>query len=433
MLIEFSVANFKSIKEEARLSLVASRNQEHWSTHVSQTRSSEGSPVLPRTLGAVVVYGPNAGGKTNLLMAIDAMQQIVTRSSMNIDEPLPVEPFLFDPRTRHEPTTFDATLLIEGVRYQYGFSATRSAVHEEWLYAWPRGRPQLWFHRQPDESGDFSVKFGNKLGGDKLVWHRATRRNALLLSTAASLNSSQLQPIWKWFSSKLHTAGGAWDSTFTLRYCDEVNKGAIVDFLRAAGLALDDIQITEESFSEDMLSDDLPKNHKDLLVKELQGTRVRKAQFAHAVENGDVVELDAEQESAGTQKMLALAGPWLDTFENGNTLVIDELEAHLHPSLVRFLVQKFHDPNLNCNGAQLIFSTHNTSILDQSLLRRDQIWFCERDRHRATVLSPLSDFRPRKRYENLERAYLAGRYGAVPNIRTLADSTAQPHVLHEGS
>lgn len=424
MLIEFSVANFKSIKEEARLSLVASRNQEHWSTHVIQMRPSVGSPVLPHVLGAAVVYGPNAGGKTNFLMAIQAMQQIVTRSSTNVDKPLPVDPFMFDPKTRHEPTTFEATLLIDGVRYQYGFSATRSAVHEEWLYAWPRGRPQLWFHRQPDESEDFSVKFGDKLSGDKLVWRRATRRNALLLSTAASLNSSQLQPVWKWFSSKLRTT---WGRAFTLRYCDEVDKDAIVDFLSAAGLALDDIRITEESFSEDMLSDDLPKNHKDLFVKDLQGTKIRKAQFVHAVKNGDVVELDAEQESAGTQKMLALAGPWLDTFENGNTLVIDELEAHLHPGLVRFLVQKFHDPNLNRNGAQLIFSTHNTSILDQSLLRRDQIWFCERDRQLATVLSPLSDFRPRKRYENLERAYLAGRYGAVPNVRAQADSTAHAY------
>lgn len=432
MLIDFAVTNYRSIKNQARLSLVAGIGTEHKATNVMDAEVSAGAGV-PGLLRSVAIYGPNAGGKTNLMRALQTMQEIVVQPVREIDKPLPVEPFLFDAATGKSPTVFDVTFVIEGVRYQYGFSTTSDAVHEEWLYAWPLGRTQLWFERRRTESGDSSFKFGDRLLGDKAVWRRATRANALFLSTAVALNSTQLQGIWDWFNSKLHTAGGGWDSTFTLKYCAEVDKTSVVDFLKSADLAVDDVRIIEESFSEDMLPEELTAQHRDLLVEELQGARIRKAQVAHTIENGEDVELDAEQESAGTQKMLALAGPWLDTFEKGNILVIDELEEHLHPSLVRFLVQKFHDPNLNRKGAQLIFTTHNTAILNQDIFRRDQIWFCERDGNLATVLTPLTDFQPRKRHENLERAYLSGRYGAVPYVPSPASRSPQPHVVRDDS
>ena len=417
MLVEFAVTNYRSIRDEVRLSLVASRDRDRSSTHVMSQRPSAGRGKQLGILRTVAIYGPNAGGKTNLLRALQTMQEIVVRSSRNIDKPLSVEPFLFDPEPAAQPTIFDVTIILGGVRYQYGFSATREAVHEEWLYAWPFGREQSWFERRRKDSGDFSVKFGDKLLGDKAVWHRATRSNALILSVAASLNSVQLKPIWDWFNSRLHTAGGGWDSTFTLKYCDNVDKKSVVDFLTSADIAINDLRIVEEDFSEDMLLDDIPQKHRELLIEELKGERIRKAQIGYTTKTGESIELDLEEESAGTQKMLALAGPWLDSFERGNILVIDELEEHLHPKLVRFLVEKFHDPEANSNGAQLVFSTHNTSILGQEVFRRDQIWFCERGGNLATTLKPLTDFKPRKQHENLERAYLSGRYGAVPFLR----------------
>ena len=122
-------------------------------------------------------------------------------------------------------------------------------------------------------------------------------------------------------------------------------------------------------------------------------------------------------ESDGTQKIFALAGYWLNILKNGHTLVVDELHAHLHPKLVKFLIDLFHDPKANAHGAQLIFTTHDTSILDQDVIRRDQVWLLERNAHQATQLFPLTDFRPRKGLENLERAYLTGRYGALPRAR----------------
>jgi len=140
---------------------------------------------------------------------------------------------------------------------------------------------------------------------------------------------------------------------------------------------------------------------------------------AHVSDNGKKVLFDLGDESDGTQKIFALAGPWLDTLENGYVLVIDELHDNLHPLIVEFLVKLFHGKETNPRNAQLIFSTHDTSILNQEVFRRDQIWFCDKDRHQATKLYPLTDFSPRKGIENLERGYLSGRYGALPYLKNI--------------
>ena len=127
--------------------------------------------------------------------------------------------------------------------------------------------------------------------------------------------------------------------------------------------------------------------------------------------------MDFDDESDGTQKFFSFAGPWLDTLKKGYVLVIDELHDSLHPNMVKYLVDLFHNKETNPNNAQLIFTTHETSILNQDVFRRDQIWFCEKDDEQATSLYPLTDFSPRKDRENIELGYLSGRYGALPFIR----------------
>ncbi len=336
-------------------------------------------------------------------------------------------------QTRGQPTTFDVICLVDGVRYQYGFSATRRAIHSEWLFAWPLGRTQLWFERHKSETSADSFKFGDKLSGDREVWRRATRSDALFLSTAASLNSAQLKPIWDWFSSTLQVVVDGRSANFTLNYCNSDGKAAVVKFLNAADLAIDGINITEEKFSPEMLSDDMPSSMKEEIIRKLADSPILSASLNHVPERGQAAEIDLDEESVGTQKMLALAGPWLDVLEKSRVIVIDELHNSLHPELVRFLVQRFHGSNGFQEGAQLIFSTHDTSILNQEIFRRDQIWFCERDRNLATSLFPLSDFRPRKGRENLERAYLSGRYGAVPYIRSQERTFARRRVVRGGS
>ena len=416
MLIEFSVANFKSIKDEVRLSLVAGPGKEHRETHVMTPELNEGVRSIP-LLRSAAIYGANAAGKTNLLQAFQAMRHMVARSSGALGE-LPVMPFRFDPDCEPRPTTFEVMCFAEGVRYQYGFSTTRTAVTGEWLYAWPRGRAQLWFERQCVRTDDDSFKFGDRLSGDREVWRRATRPDALFLSTAVALNSIQLRPVFDWFTGNLHVAGvGGWANVFSLEYCRDGRKAELLEFLRTADLAISGLRVVEQELAPEMISDDMSPVLKEEMMKKLIGAKVVDLRLMHDTKDGQPVELKLDEESDGTQKVFALAGPWLDTLENGHVIIFDELHDNLHPSLVRFLVERFHDPDVNAKGAQLVFSTHDTSILNQDVFRRDQIWFCERNARQETELFPLSDFRPRKGIENLERSYLAGRYGAVPHFR----------------
>lgn len=408
MLIEFSVENFRSIRDQASLTLVADSGKERRTTHTIEVAVGSARPIA--LLRSAAIYGANASGKTNLLRAFETMQRIVLRSASELDA-LPVVPFRFDRASEAKPTTFEVQCLAGGVRYQYGFLATSAAVVDEWLYAWPQGRMQTWFERSA--SGDF--KFGDKLFGEKEVWRRSTRPNALFLSTAVTLNSTQLQPLFDWFKDHLHVAGiGGWSNSLTVECCEGRRKEEIVGFLRQADLAVSDVRLAEAAFSPDLMPSDMPSGVRDEIVREFSDAKLVRPQLSHEVPGGLTVELDLAEESDGTQKVFALAGPWLDALERGYVVVLDELHDQLHPALVRFLINLFHDPSRNRNGAQLIFSTHETSILNQEVFRRDQIWFCERNRELATTLFPLTDFRPRKGVENLERAYLAGRYGGVP-------------------
>ena len=416
MLIEFAVANFRSIKEESRLSLVAGRDKEHQDTHVMMYTSVEGARAIP-LLRSAVVYGANASGKTNLLRGLKTMHDIVL-SSRELDE-LPVTPFVFDAECGTRPSSFEVTCVVDGVRYQYGFSATRKEVVEEWLYAWPSGRMQVWFERNGGTtSGSTSWKFGGKLMGDREVWKRATRNRALFLSTAVSLNSRQLRPLFDWFHKRLHVAGvGGWAPNFSMEYYKKNGQDAIIDFLTTADLAVSGMRILEEDITSDMLPRDLPSELKRRISEEFSGSKLVEVYLQHRPAEGTPAELDIDEESHGTQKMFALAGPWLDSLRQGNVIVFDELHDNLHPELVRFLVMRFHDPTENRHGAQLIFTTHDTSILSRDVFRRDQIWLCGRDERLETSLVPLSDFRKSRNDEDLERAYLGGRFGALPYIR----------------
>ncbi len=410
MLIEFSVCNYKSIRDEATLSLVADSGSDRRETNVFEPDLVAGVPPIP-LVKAAAIYGANAAGKTNLVSALAAMEVMVTQSARGLDE-LPLVPFLFDPATRDGPTTLEVTFVSHGVRYQYGFAATRSKVVREWLYAWPRGRVQRWFERN-----DAEYHFGDKLIGDREVWRRATRPDALFLSTAVGLNSDQLRNIFDWFAHRLRPAGmGGWSPEFSAECCEDERKEGIVRFLSCADLAISDVSVRKEEFKPEMLPQEMPAPLRDSLKEELEGRHVANVRLTHETPGGLMGELDLKEESDGTQKVFRLAGPWLDALEHGYVVVFDELHDHLHPHLVRFLVNCFHDPRVNRKGAQLVFSTHETSILSQDVFRRDQIWFCERDEDQATRVYALSDFRPRKGVVNLERAYLGGRYGALPFV-----------------
>ena len=235
------------------------------------------------------------------------------------------------------------------------------------------------------------------------------------------MNNQQLRPVFNWFAEILHVAGfGRWSPGFSLELCEQSDKRKeILSFLRAADIDIEDIKLEKERFNIDKLPVDMPDAMKEKLANDLRDKPIVTVQTAHTLENGETVLFDLDDESDGTQKIFALAGPWLNTLENGYVLVIDELHDNLHPLIVKFLVNAFNSADINPRNAQLVFTTHDTSILNQELFRRDQIWFCEKDKAQATQLFPLTDFSPRKGVENLERGYLSGRYGALPFVKNV--------------
>lgn len=418
MLIEFNVTNFKSIQKTQTLSMVASTAAE------LKEENTFTPPKVPRLLRSAVIYGPNASGKSNLIEALSFMDYFVTTSSKQGQEGegITTKPFLFNATSRNEPSEFEVIFMQDGQRYQYGFAVNQTRVLNEWLIAYPEGRPQRWYERETDpETGKDNWYFGSKFKGRKTVLQEATRNNALFLSTAVQLNNEMLRPIYNWFNHKLATIGtGGLPPARTTDMCATVEgKKKVLELLNAADLSISDIKIEMKTFDVDFLPPDMPDSLREFLKKDLDGHEIPEVKFLHpAIGMEAPIVLDEDDESIGTRKLYSLAGPWIDVLEQGRVLFVDELNNSMHPLMVRFLISLINNPKTNKNNAQLIFSTHDTSTLDNDLFRRDQVWFTEKDEDNSTRLYPLSDFTPRKG-EALEKGYLQGRYGALPFIGEL--------------
>ncbi len=420
MLIEFTSRNFLSIREEVTLSLVKAKGDE-----LADSNSFHSDDLgQADLLRSAAIYGANAAGKSNLIKALKMMRSIVLNSAgkSQAGEKLPVTPFLFDEISALAPCEFEVTFISGGVRYQYGFAATEERVTEEWLLAYPKGLPQRWIERAFDQKTQRYTWGGmGKLTGAKQTWQDATRENALFLSTAIQLNNQQLVPVFNWFSKMLHIAKlGGWPNGFTIELCEnEQGRQDVIDFLKAADVDIEDIALEKHQFDPSSLPENMLDAFKQQIEEQYKDKLIVNVKTAHAIAGGRKVLLDMDTESDGTQKLFSLAGPWLDTLEHGYVMVIDELHDNLHPLMVQFLVKLFNNSETNPKNAQLIFTTHDTSILNQEVFRRDQVWFCEKDKEQNTSLYPLTDFSPRKGVENLERSYLSGRYGALPYIRSI--------------
>ncbi len=416
MLIEFSVTNYRSFLTPQSLTLTANTATE------LQEENSFVSPAsnLPRLLRSAVVYGPNAAGKSNLIQAIAFMKKLILSSAKESQEGEKIDatPFLFNRQTTRDPSEFEVVFIQDGTRYQYGFGVNPKRVTGEWLFAYPERRAQRWFERKydPDTQKDIWY-FGPKFTGSRKVWQEATRSNALFLSTAIQLNNEQLKPVFNWFDNKLIVIGQGENihPGFSIGECDEEKKKEkILKLMNAADLSISDILLEKKEFSVEDLPAEMPQHLKDEIARDFEGKKLTRVFFLHpSSDNGEDVALEFNEESAGTRKLFALAGPWLDVLEKGLVIFVDELDSSLHPHLVRFLLNLIHNPEMNPRNAQLIFDTHDTSVLDQTLMRRDQVWFVEKDAENATRLYPLSDYKPRKG-EALQKGYLYGRYGALP-------------------
>ena len=416
MLIEFSVTNYRSFLAPQRLTLTANPAAElqEENTFVSPI------PSLPRLLHSAVVYGPNAAGKSSLIQAIGLMKRLVLSSAKESQEgePIDVKPFLFKRESSQKPSEFEVLFIQGGIRYQYGFAADSTRVIGEWLFAYPEGRPQKWFERNYNPEAQKDVwYFGPRFTGKRKTLQEYTRDNALFLSTAIHLNNEQLKPVFDWFDKKLVVLGETETihPGFSIGECEAAEKKKkILAFLNSADLSITDISLQKTAFSMEDLPNEMPQTMKEEIARDFKGKELTRLLFMHpSSDNGGDVGLDFNEESAGTRRLFELAGPWLDVLDRGRVFFVDELDTNLHPHLVRFLLKLLHNLETNRHNAQLIFATHDTTVLDQSLMRRDQVWFVEKDAENATQLYPLSDYKPRKG-EALQKGYLYGRYGALP-------------------
>jgi uncharacterized protein len=399
--------------------MVAGAGGEHRDTHTLD-------PDLPnfeRLLASAVIYGPNAAGKTNLLKGLQFMQSVVVNSSaISPVAPVTYAPFKFDILTHNAPSSFEAAFIQGGIRYEYSFSLDAARVYHEQLIEFRTRQPRRLFERSYEPASEtYKWKFSNAFTGNRSVWRDATRPNALFLSTAVQLNNSQLLPVFSWFQKRLVPIVGATQLNLGLTIAllgQPGGKERLLPFIREADPGIADVQFAAEPLTPQML---FPQGAFPMVYQDAPNVPPKnvKVTFSHPImESGNPVDLDISDESNGTQLLFRTAGAWLNALLNGEIMLVDEIETSLHPLLIRFLIGRFHSKTINQQKAQIIFTTHNTSILSGEMFRRDQIWFVEKGEDNATKLYPLSDFSPRKD-EVLDRWYMRGRYGALPIIEDL--------------
>ena len=408
MLLRFRFSNFRSFRTEQELSLVAGPFTDLPGVVRHSAGAREG--ILP----GAAIYGANGSGKSNAIKAFSFMSSAVTFSqrNWNPEGPVPREPFIADEESRREASEFEADFLLAGVRYRYGFRVDSEVVLEEWLHVYPKGKKQTWFHRKRGTPIAFSKKM---LGANRTI-EALTRKNSLFLSAAAQNNHEALLPVYGWLAGILfvdddrrqylvHTANLCAHSDY---------KSEIAKLVSVADLGIADVVVEQVKLPDQMRA--LGEAIKTIFKAEegpFAETRTE-VRLLHRFAD-KAVSFDNSQESDGTIAFLSLLGPVVDALKKGVPLLIDELDASLHPLLAIELIRLFNTPSSNPNGAQLIFNTHDTNLLGSGVLRRDQIWFTEKGSDASSHLFALSDFKPR-RQENLQNGYLQGRYGAIPFI-----------------
>ncbi len=386
MLLQFSVTNHRSIKETAVISMKAAADKSKKEILISPDGKKQIVPVM-------AIYGANAAGKSNLIHALLLMREMVCG---NYAKPLkgaelPQEPFAFaDSKT--EPTAFEIIYYYEGIKYAYGFSFDANRIIKEYLYHWPNGREALVFSR---DGGKYEFREGVN---EQRTLAGRTSENRLYLTSSNEWNCSQTEKAYLWFQKNLRGVART----------DESNK-ITIDAIRNGG------EEKRHIINELMLAD------LGICDVELAGTKdnpivsaVHQLNDAGGKQNYYTLLLG--QESVGTQRFFARIGLWMDAIDSGAVLIVDEIEASMHPLFTRHLVEMMQDQTINKNHAQLIFTTYDIGLLDLRLLRRDQIWFAEKDeKSMQTDIYALTEFSPRKD-ESIAKGYMQGRYGAIPFI-----------------
>ena len=440
MLLRFGVSNHLSIRDYQELLLSASKRIK---------RDGMTMPV-PTVNEAVVplaaVYGPNASGKSNLIEALAAMREAVVRSHKDLSatDPIPRYPFRLDATSRASPTQFDCSFTLgktshdeTGVDeaekvYEYGFEYTKQAFQREWLYQTVRKQrqsTQLLFERET-RRGQVEVNFGGELRGQNRLIEKITRPNSLFLSAAAQNNHPQLTEIFRYFAEHWRVIlydAPLTEAEVTLQLVNYQHLERLLLLVRQADVGITDIDVQDTppnqlqlnlarsltDFMVEHVTPHIDAEELDNMVSE-QLQRQKRLRLVHSGGEGTTQAFDYTLESKGTRTLISLLIPALKSLATGSLLVVDELDTSLHPDLARAFVSLFNRPSSNPHGAQLIFSTHDVSLLGGGVIQQDEIWLADKGHDGVSRFTPLTEFRLRSR-DDIEKAYRAGRVGGVPS------------------
>lgn len=403
MLLEFRCSNFKSIKEEIRFSMIAGKDN----------TSEELLKVYNnfRVLRSAVIYGANGSGKSNFINALLFMCNLVQTS-------ISYQPGQKIPQAAHKlsekenPSTFDIQFIRNNVRYAYGFSIEGGVITEEYLYYFPNGRQVKIFDRDR-----MNIQPGNRYKSSFDVSIKdVLKENRLFLSCAANYsNVRELEEAFLFFTTDIviyNPSMNNWtEYSIRLMQDNPSIKEEFLQMLNALDTGIQDVKLKVEKVKFTDLKRDLqlPDNLMGL-IPEQEGNRIE-AKVIY-----DKFEIDLlNEESSGIKRLFEIICPMIDILNTGKVLICDELEASLHEAVIYKIVQLFQNYKKDI-FAQLIFSTHDTSLLNRELFRRDQVWFTQLNKDRATDLYSLVEIKDVRKSENLAKGYVSGKYGAIPML-----------------
>lgn len=416
MLVEFKVSNYLSINEEQTLSMIANNADKTLLNHFK-----EFGKYRIKVLRTAGIFGPNASGKTNVLKACDFMKRLVISSSKNLPgASTGVVPFKFIKEKDKTLSKFEITFILDdGILYSYGFELDEKEIHSEWLYYYPKNQKKNLFQRSKTEG----YKFGSDMKGNNKSIAGMTKENSLFLSVAAMMNDEKAKNIYAFFSSitpVLNQIDLLSATVFTKNiveyYKEKDDKNKLINFLQKADLGITDFEIKTKNISKEIgvfrkiLMDNAVEIKSSNKEFDMDNLAVDEINFKH--EYNDILgELGINEESSGTQKLFFLLPFFVET---KGIILIDELESSMHPHIINFLLDFYYDIYPD---SQLIFTSHNSDLLDTEKFRRDEIWFTERKKNGSTSLFSLDDIKPKPRLEDdIKMRYLYGQYGAIPKI-----------------
>ena len=449
MLIEFSVSNFRSIKDMQTLSFVATAMNEHEDTHVFQANEKT------RLLKSVGVYGANSSGKSNLVKAIGAMLGFIKApfdEKQKFQEQ--IQPFKFNTATRNEGTFFQIMFILDGKTFRYGFVYDKGIIKSEWLFGTAEKNEVKYFTR---ESGDFYINKERFEEGRGL--EKKTREDNLFLNVVNEFNGELSSSIISYLDNILVIRGIdklIEDNNLkdmSIQYLQEDNaKNQLLKLLKIADEELDDIILDEDKIVKENVLKKLGIDVDNIQEKETQEDTInsvfRQMDFVKVINmvrnNGDIGEFYQpfnpvfskrdvfnehgekvgsdiskfdEDASEGTKKLFSYAGTILECINHGGTMIIDEFGSTLHTLLTKAIINMFNSKENK--SAQLCFVVHDTNLLDTDLLRRDQIYFVEKNSKAETSIYSLAEIKAVRNDASFEKDYIKGKYGAIPYVKPL--------------